>query len=206
MGIRKRLEEVCEQCLSLDWGGLMDSQEMAYPEPPARVVTSIGEGFYPLEEVGDDPPSEGEGPEGGMTPTQWVAHQRAARTAYERSRQDRGVIDAQRKRFEADCEALLSRGVCPLTGEVPPDFRGLPLIVNGTHQRWDELPSTPPEGWDEFWGGVTPYARYLETLDVPPRERVEPETIDWAPTDEVRDRRWGGIGDEGPTPSKELAE
>jgi hypothetical protein len=222
MEILAKLEEAANNCLSLDWGAITDAPSQGGTGEPLfphleGVVTGIDAEFSPLDQ-GDETHIEGDGPEGGMTPTQWVAHQRAARVAHQRGRLERGVLDAHQKRVEQDEATLTQMGVVPFhspkkglnyeptppSAIVPDTFRGAPLIVGGVEEPWE---NHDEEGYDSFWEGPTPHQRYLATIDPPVRDTVPPTVITFRQPGEISESHfWGGVNDEGPTPQKSLAE
>ncbi len=214
-----KLEKTAEECLSLHLGEITDAKSTGgtgqplFPHLEGVVVDMEGN---PLDQ-GDEIHIKG-GEEGGMTPTQWVSAQRAARVAHQRGRFERGVLDAHQERVAIDEARLVEMGVVPFHSPkkgvdyaptppealVPDNFRGAPLIVGGVEEPWE---NHADGGFDDFWEGPTPHQRYLATIDPPTRERVEPTQITARPTGEVYDtHQWGGVGDDGPPTQKGLAE
>ncbi len=106
-----KCQQVAEECLSLDWGVLQSTekgarvarpQEMNYPDPPGRVVTSIGKGFFPHVEE-DDPQVEGE------SATAWVASQKKRKTREKDGWFTPQKAESHQIRIMAD-EAMLTGG------------------------------------------------------------------------------------------------
>lgn len=220
--IMATLAKTAEDCLSLDWGAITDAPSQGGTGEPlfphlGGVVTGIDAGFTPLDN-GDETHLEGEGVENEMTPTQWVAHQRAMRVAHQRGRLERGVLDAHVIRIATDEAKLVKMGVVPFhspkkgvdyeatppSAIVPDTFRGAPLVVGGVEEPWENYGE---ESYDSFWEGPTPHQRYLATLDTPVVPTTPPTVITSRQPGEISESHfWGGVNDDGPTPQKGLAE
>jgi hypothetical protein len=211
MTVQEILGKLAEECLSLDWGGITDAPsqggtgESLFPHLEG-VVTGIGPGFPPLDQ-GDETHIEGDGKEGGVTPTQWMAAQRAVRVAHKKGRLERGVLDAHATRIAADEASLVQMGVTPFhspkrgldyeptppSAIVPDTFRGAPLIVGGAEEPWE---NHDEEGYDSFWEGPTPHQRFLETLDCPIVPTTPPEEVTWRGKDDSPLVGWGGMAED----------